>query len=475
MTATDDLTRPPDTIRWTAQRRNHMLATNWLTFLVNYLDRVKTAALLPLIAASIGLNTGQVGWMLFAFYISYAVGQPIAGFLTDLIGPRRTLAVSVTAFTAFTWTIAFAHTYTELVVRNAAFGFFLAFEYAAAARLIAVWFPARSRGRAHAFHQTGNSIGAIIAPLVAIPIAEATGSWRWAFIIISFLGLPMLALIHRNVFDRPEHSPRVSPAELAEIYGPASSHATDRERYVDPTRARSSDELPPGERPVSYRQAFLNRSVPLMAGATFFASFSIWGLTSWLPTYGVRELGLPLLAAGTMASVFWAATVAGVLAGGLLSDKVFGLKRTPIWLLGGIVTSVVITVAALLPAGVPAAVFFALFGVAGFFAVWSPLAILTPAYLAELLTPGIVGRVIGLVIFTASIGSASAQPIAAALILDTPTGPQYWPAFLCFAGSALLSAVCCFGLVEPSLGRSYLGHLLSRDRNRLDPPVLENA
>ncbi|WP_028927266.1 MFS transporter [Pseudonocardia acaciae] len=464
MTATADDVRPTYNTAWWAQRRYQMLTTNWLTYFVNYLDRVKTSALLPLMAASLALNTAQLGWILFAFYLTYALSQPLAGYVTDVLGARRSLALSAAAFTTFTWTIAFTHTFTDLLVRNAIFGFTLGFEYTAASRLIAMWFPARTRGRAHAIHQTGNTAGAIIAPLVAVPLAEATGSWRWPFVIISFFGLPLLALIHRYVFDRPENSPRVSRAELVTIYG---SGGADRVGTVtDPTRARSADELPPGERPISYRQALGNRNVALLASAMFFASFEVWGLSSWLPTYGVQQLGMPLFTAGAMASVFWAGTVLGTLAGGALSDTVFGLKRTPVWLLGGIVAAAAIVAAALLPRGVPAGVLFALLGIAGFFAMWSPLAVLTPAYVAELLTPGVVGRVAGATIFVASIGSAFAQPLAGMLVLHGPDGPQYWPVFLAFAGAAALSALCCFGLVEPSLRRTYLGHLLAGARNR---------
>lgn len=457
MTATEEATRPATA--WWSQRRNHLLAANWLTYAVNYLDRTKTAALLPLIAASFSLSTRQVGWFLFAFYISYAVAQPIAGYITDRLGARRTLALSVAAFTMFTWTIAFANGYIDLLVRNALFGLFIGFEYSAASRLIAVWFPARTRGRAHAVHQTGNTLGALVAPFIAVPVAEVTGSWRWAFIAISFLGLPLLALIHRYVFDRPEGNPRVTRDELVEIYGPEGTKVGVK--VVDPTRATSASELPPGERPVSYREALLNRSILLLAAAVFFASFAVWGLASWLPTYGVEQLGLPLLAAGTMASVFWAGTILGTLTAGFLSDLAFARKRTPVWLVGGIAGCAAITAAALMPPGVPAVVLYVLFGLAGYFVVWSPLAVLTPAYIAELLTPGIVGRVVGFAIVAGNIGSAFAQPLAGALVLHGPDGVHYWPVFLAFGGSALCSALCCFGMVEPTLGRTYLGHRLS--------------
>ena len=59
-----------------SQRRYQVLGTAWLAWFVNYIDRTKTAALLPLIIASLAMTTQQTGWVLFAFFIGYAAVQP---------------------------------------------------------------------------------------------------------------------------------------------------------------------------------------------------------------------------------------------------------------------------------------------------------------------------------------------------------------------------------------------------------------
>ncbi|MBV9170210.1 MAG: MFS transporter [Chloroflexi bacterium] len=441
-----------------SQRRYQVIGTAWLAWFVNYIDRTKTAALLPLITASLAMDTGQTGSVLFAFFIGYAAIQPLAGFLTDLVGAKKTLALSVAAFSIFTWTMALVGNWQELFIRNLLFGLSQGFEVTAGSRLAATWFPPATRGRAFGFHQTAYTIAPIFAPFIAVPIAQATGSWRWSFMVVAFFGLPVLAAIDHFVSDRPERDPRTSQAELEYIFG---EDAHKRGSVLDPARATTEAELPPGERPTPYREIFLNRSVALMFVAGFFGLLATWGLTTWLPTYGVQQLKLPLIIAGSLSSIVFAGSLVGVLAGGYLSDKVFGTKRTPIWLFGGVVMAAAILWATTFQPGAPLIEMYAAFFIAGLAASMSPTGQLFAPYLAELLTPGAVGRSLGVVVLGGMIGSAVAQPLVAALVIQTPAGPQFWPAFVMFAACGVVTTVCVAFMIEPRVHRTYLGYLLA--------------
>lgn len=443
-----------------SQRRYQVLGTAWLAWFINYLDRTKTAALLPLITASLAMNTQQTGWVLFAFFIGYAAIQPVAGFVTDLVGPKKALAFAVGAFSVFTWTMALVGNWQELLIRNALFGIAQGFEVTAGSRLSATWFPPETRGRAFAFHQTAYTIAPILAPFVAIPIAQATGSWRWSFVVIAFFGLPVLAAIDHFIVDRPERDARVSRQELDTIFG-HDEVAQKHGNVLDPAKAHSSAELPPGERITSYREIFLNRSVILMFCSGFFGLLAAWGLTTWLPTYGVKELKLPLIVAGSLSSVVYAGSLVGVVSGGILSDTLFRTKRTPIWLLGGVVMAAAILWAITFQPGVPIIQAYTAFFIAGFASSWAPVGQLFAPYLAELLTPGAVGRSLGVVVLGGMIGSAVAQPLTASLVVDTPAGPDFSRAFLMFAACGVLMSLCVTGMIEPRVRRTYLGYLLS--------------
>ena len=441
-----------------SQRRYQVIGTAWLAWFVNYIDRTKTAALLPLITASLAMDTGQTGSVLFAFFIGYAAVQPVAGFLTDLVGAKKTLALSVAAFSIFTWTMALVGNWQELFIRNLLFGISQGFEVTAGSRLAATWFPPATRGRAFAFHQTAYTIAPIFAPFIAVPIAQLTGSWRWSFMVIAFFGLPVLAAIDHFVGDRPERDARITQTELDYIFG---SESHKRGAVLDPARATSAEQLPPGERVTPYREIFLNRSVMLMFVAGFFGLLASWGLTTWLPTYGVQQLKLPLIIAGSLSSIVYAGSLVGVIGGGILSDRVFGTKRTPVWLLGGLVMAAAILWATTFQPGAPLIEMYAAFFIAGLAGSMSPTGQLFAPYLAELLTPGAVGRSLGLVVLGGMIGSAVAQPLVAALVIQTPAGPQFWPAFLLFAGCGVIVSICVALMIEPRVHRTYVGYLLA--------------
>lgn len=436
-----------------------MLGATWSAWFVNYLDRTKTAALMPLIVVSLGMTEANVGWVNFGFFAGYACVQPFAGFLTDKIGPKKTLALSVAAFAVFTWTMALVGSWQDLLIRNVLFGISQGCDVTAGSRLVATWFPPKTRGRAFAVHQTAYTLAPVIIPFIAVPIAHSLGSWRWSFIIIAFFGLPVLYLIDHFVADRPERSKRVSERELVTIFG--EDEARKEGKVVDPALAHSDAELPPGERVTPYREIFLNRSVALMFCAGFFTLLANWGLTTWLPLYGTTQLHLPLLLAGTLASAAWGGQFFGVLIGGYLSDRVFGTKRTPIWLLGGLGMAAAVLWAATFQRGLPIWEAYVAFFIAGFCVSWSPGGQLFAPYLAELLTPGAVGRSLGIVILGGMIGSAIAQPLTAALVIHTASGPQYWPAFVMFACCGVVGTLCVAGMIEPRVRRTYITYLLS--------------
>ena len=443
-------------------RRTQVLSTAWVAWFVNYLDRNKTAALLPLIAASLSMNAAETGQVLFFFFIGYAIIQPFAGFLTDKLGPKKALAITIGAFSVFTWTMAIVGTWQQLELRNFLFGIAQGFEVTAGSRLTATWFPQRTRGRAFAIHQTAYTIGSILVPFVAVPIAEATGSWRWSFMVIAFFGLPVLAAIHHYIIDRPELDARVSEGELEYIFGKEELEAKKGE--VDPALAHSTAELPPGERITPYREIFLNKNVILMFIAGFFGLFATWGLTTWLPTIGFRQLHLSLLLAGSLSSMVYFGAFCGVMAGGILSDTVFQTKRTPVWLIGGVVMAGATLWASTFRAGVPLIVAYLAFFIAGFSSSWSPTGQLFAPYLAEILTPGAVGRSLGVVVLGGMIGSAVAQPVVAALVVHTAAGPDYHRALLAFAACGVIVSACCAGMLGPRVRRTCLGYLLSGGR-----------
>ncbi|MBI3979506.1 MAG: MFS transporter [Chloroflexi bacterium] len=455
-----------------SQRRHQIAATVWCAWFVNLIDRNKTSVLLPLIAASLAMDNATTGWVMFAFFIGFAGAQPFAGFVTDRLGPRKTVTISVAAFSIFTWTMALVGDANELFIRNLLFGIGIGFETTPVYRLIATWFPSHQRGRASAVVFTGIAAGSILTPLIVVPIAQILGSWRWSFIAVSFLGIPMLWMVHRLVADRPELDKRVSRAELEFIFG-AEELAKKKGHGLDPSRARSEAELAPGERMVPLRTIFLNRSILLGFGGAFIVQGASVGIQTWLPIYGVQQLKLPLLAAGGIASAAWAGALVGYLLSGWISDVLFRGLRTPLWVMGAFLAAAANFTLPMLQEGMPILAVYAVFALVAVLAVIANNnSTLGAAYISELLTPGAVGRGTSVIVMAAQLGSAVAQPVIAALIVTTQQGAQFAAVFQFMGAALFVAALLYLFMVEPKVKRSYLMYLLSgREEGKWSPQL----
>lgn len=77
---------------------------------INYLDRTVMSAAAPAIIADLHISTAQMGFIMSAFFWSYAAFQIPAGWLADRIGQRICLGISVLWWSLATLGTAFART-----------------------------------------------------------------------------------------------------------------------------------------------------------------------------------------------------------------------------------------------------------------------------------------------------------------------------------------------------------------------------
>jgi ACS family glucarate transporter-like MFS transporter len=135
---------------------------------------------------------------------------------------------------------------------------------------------------------------AACAPLVAWVTSEA--GWRWSFVVLAPVGLPLLALWWWLVRDDPAAHPWVRPGELERIQA-------GRARDAGPAR-------PWWERLAVLR----DRRVLLLTAGYFSMNYVFYMFFQWLFLYLVQERGFGVLQSGFLAALPW---VAGALAGAL--------------------------------------------------------------------------------------------------------------------------------------------------------------
>lgn len=202
-------------MRYIPKLRWKMLALMLVGTIVIYVDRNVLGVLAPILKQELGFTTEQYSYVVSAFQIVYSFSQPVAGYLTDLIGPRIGYAVA-----AFVWgTAAALHAVSSGWISMAGFRGLLGLSEAVAmptgTKTSTLWFPPKERSIATGWFNSGSSIGAMITPPLVIWLSTAYG-WKPAFVITGLLGVG-LSVLWYWLYRDPANHPGLSPEERDHI------------------------------------------------------------------------------------------------------------------------------------------------------------------------------------------------------------------------------------------------------------------
>jgi MFS transporter, ACS family, glucarate transporter len=164
-----------------------VFGTFFLSLLL-YIDRACISAAKIPISDSLGFSDKQMGWVLSAFALGYALFQTPSGMLADRLGPRKILTTIVILWSVFTALTAAAWNYTSMLAVRFLFGASEAGAFPGISRAVYSWYPLKERGLVTGINFSGSRLGAAFAlPLVAWLI-HATG-WRTTFVILGIIGI----------------------------------------------------------------------------------------------------------------------------------------------------------------------------------------------------------------------------------------------------------------------------------------------
>jgi ACS family hexuronate transporter-like MFS transporter len=154
---------------------------------LNYMDRQAVAVVGERITGEFKIKFEDLGWIIAAFQISYALFQVPAGYLVDRFNVRWTYAGAVLWWSLAAIAVAMAPTLGLLMVARAVLGFGEAFNWPCALRVTSLALPPADRGLGNGIFNSGAAVGAVITPLVVTPLTMLYG-WRVAFGVIGAMG-----------------------------------------------------------------------------------------------------------------------------------------------------------------------------------------------------------------------------------------------------------------------------------------------
>ncbi|MFL6275746.1 MAG: MFS transporter [Blastocatellia bacterium] len=281
-----------------------VVALLWAVCFFNYADRQAIFSVFPLLKSEMGLSDVQLGIVGSAFMWVYAAAGPLAGLVGDRLR-RKTLVIAGLLFWSFiTLATALSTTYTHLVIFRALEGFGEAFYFPASMSLLSDYHGTDTRSRAMALHQSSVYAGTIAGGSVAGFLGQYYG-WRSSFYLFGsagvLYGLLLLLLLREPARD---------------LAASAKESSTDAKE--------SSAGLHTGNASVmaTVRELFGNPMVRLLTAVFVGANFVAMIFLTWMPSFLYRKFGMSLAMAGLSGTAYLQiASVAGVISGGVLADR----------------------------------------------------------------------------------------------------------------------------------------------------------
>ncbi|WP_315353982.1 MFS transporter [Hoylesella nanceiensis] len=273
-----------------------VVALLWGVALLNYMDRQMLSTMKESMQLDISeLQTAEnFGRLMAVFLWIYGLMSPFAGAIADRVNRKWLIVISLFVWSAVTYGMGYANTFTEIYWLRALMGVSEALYIPAGLSLIADWHSDKSRSLAVGIHMTGLYTGQAIGGFGATVAASYT--WHTAFHWFGLIGIAYALLLVLCLRENPNHNVVKPNIETNKV---------EKESILKGFSAIFST--------VAFWIILFYFAAPSLPG---------WAIKNWLPTLFSENLNLPMAEAGPMSTITIAlSSFYGVVAGGILSDR----------------------------------------------------------------------------------------------------------------------------------------------------------
>ena len=253
-------------------RRWTIIALLFASSVINYVHRAAVSVALPMISLELKISPLQKGWLLWSFFISYALMQIPVGRLVDRFNLRWLVAGMFSLWCLSCGLMGLAGSLATLVGLRILLGVGESIYLPGGNKIVSSLFPPAERGLPSGLFDCGARIGlAVGAPLVAWLISGF--GWRWMTVIIGFAAMlwvfPWLITFPATINVAKSAAPPKDP--------PLAN--TDRRGFT------------------------FNRNLFGLCLGYFCYGYFWYLLVTWLPDYLMQVRHLPVLKAGFYAAL----------------------------------------------------------------------------------------------------------------------------------------------------------------------------
>jgi MFS family permease len=255
---------------------------------VNYLDRYILPAVQEQVKGEFHLSDDQIGSLTLWFFVAYVLSSPITGWLGDKFPRKPMIVIAGLVIAGMNFFTASVHSYMSLNLRHAALGIGEASFGIFAPALLADFYSEAKRNTVLTVFNVAIPVGSALGYLAGGNIAASHG-WRMAFIASAMPGaiIALLILFFMREPKRIEEAHEKAKADKSSVMSLLTNKA--------------------------YLCAILGYAA---------VTFSLGGISFWMPSFLQRVDGREMGAAGTiMGGITVVCGLGGTIVGGIVAQK----------------------------------------------------------------------------------------------------------------------------------------------------------
>lgn len=306
-------------------KRNKTLLGSVLGYAAEGFDMLLLSFVLVFILKDFNLTEVQGGNLVLATTLGMLTGSYLFGFLADLFGRIRVLAVTILLFSIATACIYFATDYWHLLVLRFLVGMGVGGEFGIGMAIVTETWSKNMRAKATSVVALGWQLGVLAASILPALVVPHFG-WRAVFL---FGLIPaLLAVYVRKSLTEPKIWENKHQYKKALLKKAAQGNLASEEAQ----QLANIKKFP-------LKKLFENKKITIttigLILMSFIQNFGYYGIFTWMPTILSKKYGYTLAKASGWMLISTIGMLVGIATFGILADRIGRRKTFTIYYIGG--------------------------------------------------------------------------------------------------------------------------------------------
>jgi len=275
--------------------------------IINYVDRSALSIANTSIQRDMGITPSEMGILLSAFSLAYALAQLPLGVIIDRLGSKISLGAALLGWSVAQTASGLINSFSAFIGLRIVLGIGEAPMFPSAAKALSEWFDAEKRGTPTGIVLSSTCIGPCIAPPL-LTLLMITWGWRGMFIVTGVFGIVLAACWFAFYKSKERY--------LAEL------PAEERERLLASQPQSVATPKPTIKEQLSaWAELFRHKTTWGAVLGFMGVIYMLWLHLTWLPGYFEREHGLTLYQTAWVVSLAYVFGALGTIVAGRICDR----------------------------------------------------------------------------------------------------------------------------------------------------------